>query len=81
MRFPSHLVGAFLPNRMDPRLLHFRPKNGFSPFLMIFDTFFDDFYFYTFVTFSLFTFSCFITFSDFDDFLIFDILSILMIFE
>jgi len=74
MCFPSHLVGAFLPNRMDPRLLRFRPKNGFSRFLTIFDTFFVFFQFCIFSILVIFDFLVFVTFS------VFLIFSILMIF-
>jgi len=65
MRFPSHLVGAFLTNRMDPRVLRFRPKNGVLPFLMIFDTFLMIF---DFLILSLFIFSDFLILSLFDFF-------------
>jgi len=75
--FPSHLVGAFLPNRMDPRVLRFRPKNGFSPFLMIFDTFWW-FSFSHFWCFCVFVFCHFFTFFDFLDFVDFCVLSFLI---
>ena len=65
MRFPSHLVGAFLSNRMDPRLLRFRPKNRVLDFLTIFDTFLMIFEFYIL---SLFGFSDFLILTLFDDF-------------
>jgi len=78
MRFPSHLVGAFLPNRMDPRLLHFRPKNGVLTFLMNFDTFFMIFIFWFchFLTFLILWFCHFLLFFDFCHFLTFLILMI-----